>query len=268
MPIASHVLDDPIPMSNKPIELDASETRQRLEALLSSSRQTFVASIERGAGGVRGHEAFSDALDYLIRDIVSAAELQATAPGAVAALGGYGRRALCLHSDIDLLIVFDGAIDTAEEQFVKAVLHPLWDLGLTVGHHVRELRDFDELERDNPEFLLAMLDARLLAGDASVLAAATAGQFRTAGHQDREGREELLEALLQLTEERHRQFNGTIYQLEPNIKEAPGGLRDIGAARVLLSLAETPDTASAVERERLDQAEDLLLRCTSMRGAT
>ena len=62
---------------------------------------------------------------------------------AIAALGGYGRRQLCLHSDIDLLVLFDGPLDAADESgSCDALLHPLWDLGLVVGHQVRELDDF------------------------------------------------------------------------------------------------------------------------------
>ena len=80
----------------------------------------------------------------------------------------------------------------------------------------------------------------------------------------RERREEILEALLQLMEERHARFNATIYQLEPDIKDSPGGLRDIAAARVFLSLAEAPDGGNAIEHDRLEQAEDFLLRIRSM----
>ena len=83
---------------------------------------------------------------------------------AVLALGGYGRRHLCLQSDIDLLVLFGGRIGADEEQFLRGFLHPLWDLGVVVGHQVRELDDFNRLETDNPEFLLALLDARPVAG--------------------------------------------------------------------------------------------------------
>ena len=91
------------------------------------------------------------------------------APVAVLALGGYGRRHLCLHSDIDLLVLFGGRIGAAEERFLRGFLHPLWDLGVVVGHQVRELDDFNRLEADNPEFLLALLDARPVAGAAIAL---------------------------------------------------------------------------------------------------
>src|SRR5262245_32780308 len=222
--------------TTRPLDLDTAEGRQTLRSRLASARQEFVAGIERGAGGLRAHVRFADGLDALIRDIVQAAQAQTGMSVAVVAIGGYGRRALCLHSDIDLLIVFRDAIGADEERLVKAVLHPLWDLGLTVGHQVRVLADFDEVERDNPEYLLALLDARLLAGDPAVFDAA---QERFRGSSV-ECREEILEALLQLMEERHARFNHTIYQLEPDIKDSPGALRDIAAARVFLSLSDSP----------------------------
>lgn len=246
--------------TTKPLDLDTAEGRQKLRTQLATARQEFVAGIERGAGGLRAHVRFADGLDSLLRDIVQSAHTQTATPVAVVALGGYGRQALCLHSDIDLLIVFGDTIGAGEERFVKAVLHPLWDLGLAVGHQVRVLSDFDEVEHDNPEYLMALLDARFLAGDPSVFDAA---QSRFRGSSV-ERREEILEALLRLMEERHARFNGTIYQLEPDIKDSPGGLRDIAAARVFLSLADGSERGNAIEHDRLEQAEDFLLRIRSM----
>ena len=137
---------------------------QQLAARLSAAREQFSADIARGLGGRAAHARF-DRLDDLLRQVVSASDLGTPVPLAVCATGGYGRRTLCLHSDIDLLIVFDGAIGRAEERFVKDVLHPLWDLRLTVGHQVRTLADMREIEHDNPELLLALLDLRLIAGE-------------------------------------------------------------------------------------------------------
>ncbi|HEV8317933.1 MAG TPA: hypothetical protein VGQ10_11010 [Vicinamibacterales bacterium] len=240
-------------------EIDTEEDRRHLAALLDAARQEFVADIERGLGAASAHVRFSDRIDALVRRIVDAARPRTSTPFAVAALGGYGRRLLCLHSDIDLLIVFDGRILPAEEQFVKAMLHPLWDLRLMVGHQVRVLTDFDELEPDNPEFLLALLDARLLAGDAAVMAQVREGLQPSNGTW----REHVVDALLSLTEQRHAQFNQTIYQLEPDLKNAPGGLRDLAAARKLVALADPPASVNG-DAERLVGAEDFLLRVRSV----
>ena len=141
---------------------EAQEHKDRSAAMLATARNEFAADIRRGHGGPSASARFAERIDDLVRDIAWAARELYTVPFAICALGGYGRRMLCLHSDLDLLIVFDGRIGQGEEQLVKALLHPLWDLRLTVGHQVRELSEFDHLDAGNPEFVLAVLDARLL----------------------------------------------------------------------------------------------------------
>ena len=66
-------------------------------------------------------------------------------------------------------MLFGGPIESAEERFLQTFLNPLWDLGLTIGHHVREVREGANLEADNHEFLLALTDARPIIGDAVLL---------------------------------------------------------------------------------------------------
>src|SRR5205085_8055694 len=89
---------------------------------------------------------------------------------ALIAIGGYGRRHLCPYSDIDLLVVFDGPVEEDEERFLRRLLHPLWDAGFVVGHQVRDAAELAQLEVDNPEFLLAFTDARLVTGDGALFA--------------------------------------------------------------------------------------------------
>src|SRR5262245_15428062 len=111
--------------TSKARDLETAEGRRRLAELLTTARQEFIADITRGRGGTAAHARFADRIDDLIRHIVDTVRGHTRTPVAVAALGGYGRRALCLHSDIDLLIVFEGRIGRPEERFVKGVLHPL-----------------------------------------------------------------------------------------------------------------------------------------------
>lgn len=238
---------------------DTKSGRKPLAVRLEAARREFIGEIAQGAGGTVAHGRFADRMDDLIRDAVAAAAPQARTPFAVAALGGYGRRALCLHSDIDLLLVFDGAVAKTDERFISAVLHPLWDLRLTLGHQVRSVTDLDTIDPDNPEFLLALLDARPIAGDRGVFA-------RLHRRIDRAGsahRETILTAMRELTARRHAEYNDTIYQLEPDVKASPGGLRDLMAARLLDSLAQAPDaigSAAGLDAGQLDLAEDFLLR--------
>jgi [protein-PII] uridylyltransferase len=226
-------------------------------AILAAARQQFTTEIERGLGGRAAHARFSDRLDDLIRGLVAAALSEMPVAAAVVALGGYGRRTLSPHSDIDLLFVFAGPTGAADERFLKAVLHPLWDLGLTIGHHVRTTAEALDIDPDNPEFLLAQVDARLLAGTPALFAQVDHRAPSLAGTM----REQVIEALLRLTTERYGAFNDTVYQLEPDVKESPGGLRDIAAARLLASLAHDP---SAIDEDDLDHAESFLLRVRSL----
>ena len=215
----------------------------------------------RGAGGQAATPPRStpDAWTRVVQLVVEEARALTATPVAVCALGGYGRKTLCLHSDIDLLIVFGGPIGEPEERFVSAVLQPLWDLQLSLGHHVRELSDFGEPDVTNPEFLLALLDLRKIAGDDLVFDRLAAQAL------DPRYMRSALDPLLALVAERHQQFNNTLYQLEPDIKSAPGGLRDIVAVRHLRLLQ--PPAASrenGVATGRLDEAEDFILRIRSV----
>ena len=229
-----------------------------LRATFEAAREEFRTDIRRGAAGRAGVERYSERVDALLRQLFVDAG-NCDVPVAVIALGGYGRRHLCLHSDIDLLLLFDGAIGPAEERFVNAYLTPLWDLGVVVGHQVRELREFDPLEADNPEFLLALLDARPVAGARPVFDKLGVQFHIATTHAS------ILLSLLQLIGERHAQFNDTLYQLEPDVKEAPGALRDLTATRTIAMLTDPLLLRRGpADPARFEAAEDFLLKVRSV----
>ena len=247
LPSAYAFMSNPMPVTSSAPDL---------RLVLRQAQEEFASNAERGAGGRRAHQRLAEALDGILRVIAARALTPASTGVALVAVGGYGRRAQCLYSDVDLLLVFAEEVREAEERVVNAVLLPLWDLKLAVGHHVRSLVDFDTVDPDNPEYLLALQTARFVAGDAGVFE-----QMRAridAGGQA--GREAVLEALLQLSDERYARFNRTMYQLEPDIKDAPGGLRDIEAARIFHAMTGHRTGTDDTELDRLDQAEDMLLR--------
>ena len=225
---------------------------------LDTARDALRGEIARGAGGRAALERHADQVDGLLRQLYTDAGIPGQ-PVALIALGGYGRRHLSLHSDIDLLVLFGGRIGPSEERFLRAFLHPLWDLGVVVGHQVREIDEFAEVEIDNPEFLLALLDARLVAGTPALFE-----QLGTLFHQP-STHAYILRSLLQLIEERHARFNGTLYQLEPDVKEAPGALRDMMAARTIAMLTDPLLLRRGpADAGRFEEAEDFLLRVRSI----
>ncbi len=213
--------------------------------VLGDARQEYIAAARHGRGGRDVLARYSGRVDALVQQLAESARVHSGAAMSVCALGGYGRRSLCLHSDIDLLILFEDAMGSSDERFVGALLQPLWDLGLTVGQHVRELSDFAEpatLDLGNAEFLLALLDVRFIAGDERLFQRLD-GWVRGLGPDNRR---RLLDALLQLVDERRAPFNDTVYQLEPDIKSAPGGLRDIAATGTSGSSSRAGPTPSSI----------------------
>ena len=142
---------------------------------------------------------------------------------AVLAVGGYGRRQLFPYSDIDLLLLFP-----SEKQIVSAkdaisvFLRELWDAGLRMSHSVRTPDECVEVHDSNTELNISLLDQRFLTGD-RILYAGLAARLPRFLHANRDP---LVRNLAQLTRDRHSKYAATIYHLEPNVKDTPGGLRD------------------------------------------
>jgi [protein-PII] uridylyltransferase len=153
---------------------------------------------------------------------------------ALTAVGGYGRSELFPHSDIDLLLLFEGEEDLVGVKApVEEFLRALWDSGLRVGHSVRTAAECCRINEQNTELHVSLLDLRFLSGNSQLFGILTEqlGDF-----YHRHGAR-LISGLIDLARRRHSKFNNTVYHLEPNVKEAPGGIRDIHLLRWLSQLA-------------------------------
>jgi len=171
---------------------------------------------------------------------------------ALLAVGGYGRRQLFPYSDVDLLLLFESEREALErKQDIAAFLQRLWDADLRVSHSVRTPEECLQVHSGNAELNISLLDRRFLGGDRALFAALEAGFPRFLGAN----RDALVRNLAALTRERHARFANTYYHLEPNIKEAPGGLSDYQLLRWLEQLRGVQPDASA----ELRQAFDLLI---------
>ena len=160
---------------------------------------------------------------------------------AVMAVGGYGRRVLHPHSDLDLLIFFT---DRVVEDIVNDLLTPVWDLDFRVGHQIRESSDFRHFEPEQMESYTAFLDARFLFGEAAVADSFT-GELLS-GLLGRSQRR-FLRALVDMKDVRYERYGGTVFQLEPDLKDAPGGLRDYHWTRWVTRGLEQSDDHSPLE---------------------
>ncbi len=193
----------------------STEARRRF---WESRLEELARAHEAGAGGGETAAGIAAAVDAVVLDAwEAAAGPHQDVRHAVAALGGYGRGEMAPRSDVDLLFLFARERDKRAE-LIRGVLHPLWDLGFDIGHSSRTLAECVAMARDL-ESCTAMLDARLLAGDGELFAG-----FR----------QRLLARLPKATVRRLRRLHlergahaGSVQLLEPNVKESPGGLREI-----------------------------------------
>jgi [protein-PII] uridylyltransferase len=144
------------------------------------------------------------------------------------ALGGYGRKELFPHSDIDLMFLWeDRSAESRYREGTQAVSRALWDLRLRLSPTYRFLGECEKFQRDNAEFNISVLDSRYLAGDRELFV-----QLRNKAlpHMIDGARSDLLRDISELTQQRHKKEGGTIFHLEPNHKNSPGGLRDYHVA--------------------------------------
>ena len=225
-------------------------------AVLRRFQQARSAHAERaslrahGSPGVDACAALTDALDASLVEL--AAPL--LRPGfALVAVGGYGRREQCRHSDIDLMLLFDGEPDRA---VVDGVLYPLWDSGVPIGHSVRSVAQVAGAARDHVETLTALLDARRVAGDEAVYARFLEARQRFVRRQRDGLRRELAErrAALRLAEPWQAQ--------EPDVKVGRGGLRELQTVRWLAfadAIAEGAAEPSWTYTRELAEARETLL---------
>src|SRR5215469_5613246 len=142
---------------------------------------------------------------------------------ALAAVGGYGRGELHPSSDIDILLLVPHSPDAAGSAAVEQLVTFLWDIGLEVGHSVRTIGECREECVGDVSVMTTLLEARLLAGDATLFAAMRAGL----APEHIWPVKQFFEAKVREQTERHLKANDTAYNLEPNVKTGPGGLRDI-----------------------------------------
>ncbi|MEU9067702.1 [protein-PII] uridylyltransferase [Streptomyces sp. NPDC048306] len=172
------------------------------------------------------------------------------------AVGGYGRGELSPRSDLDLLLLHDGRDDKAVAALADRLWYPVWDLGLDLDHSVRTPQQARKTAGEDLKVQLGLLDARHLAGDLGLTSA-----LRTAVLADwRNQAPKRLPELRDLCAERAERQGELRFLLEPDLKEARGGLRDATALRAVAAswLADAPREGLADARRRLLDVRDAL----------
>jgi [protein-PII] uridylyltransferase len=205
-------------------------------------------------------------IDTLLRALWQRLLSPALANGmSLLAVGGYGRGELHPHSDVDILILTpsDRALAAEERTQLEQLITFLWDIGLEVGNSVRTAAECAEESAADVGVMTTLLEGRLLAGSGALLnemRAALAPEKVWPSHR-------FFEAKLQEQRERHLKANDTAYNLEPNVKTGPGGLRDLQTIGWVakrhfgvqsLDALVTKGFLTPAELRKLKQAQDFL----------
>ncbi len=251
-----------------PASLLIGELRSSLAAESAQMARDFAATGDGRAAVAQRTRVLEDILKRLWRELVSA-DKSGSRQFALVATGGFGRGWLFPYSDIDLLFLYaDRSGEEKHRDAVRQFSQELWDLKFKLSPASRTLAECDRFDPNNTEFTISLLDCRYLAGDKDLfdrLHDKIIPKLVT-----REAKP-LLHGLAEVTRERHGKFGHTVFHLEPNLKETPGGLRDYNVAcwLALISsmskLGEWPEGSSlrAPVRRQLDAALEFLMatRC-------
>ena len=199
--------------------------------------------------GTRERRARSNEGDLLLSSLFkeSAANSQEVA---IAAVGGFGRGELSPGSDLDIVIIHTGSLPDAElSELVNKILYPLWDKNVKIDHSVRTRSEMRSAANDDLKVAMGLLDIRLICGNSDLVAAVQVDALESW----RKNAKRFLPQLEASLTERHQRMGELAYLLEPDLKEARGGLRDITALRAIAT-----SSAISVPIGRISVAESTL----------
>ena len=222
-----------------PVALAVDDLREQYTREMALVRQTCERTGD-GTAAIRRRSAVVDRI--LIEMWRQAFAGQPQQNMALLALGGYGRKDLFPYSDIDVLFAFaDEKTEVHSKDAVRSIIQGMWDIGLRASPCSRTVKEAGRFDPDNLEFTLATLDRRFLAGHfplyqqlhQTVLPGLVLSEWST-----------ITQKLGEIARARHAKFGNTIFHLEPNLKDCPGGLRDFSLAvwfALLFHLKETKE---------------------------
>jgi [protein-PII] uridylyltransferase len=194
----------------------------------ADARERAAAAVRAGGNGIEVARALSRDVDAIVVEAAGREVAKCKTPVAVFATGGFGRAELAPYSDLDLLVLSAEAPDGEVQALAERILYPLWDAKVDAGHAVRSYDQGLTLPASDLAAATALLDARFLTGDEALgrkfMDAFRARVAKTAA-------EDFVARLRAEQKARHSRFGDTIFLLEPDLKNGPGGMRDLCVGR-------------------------------------
>ncbi|MFH1488272.1 MAG: [protein-PII] uridylyltransferase, partial [Pseudomonadota bacterium] len=239
-------------------------------AFLHSREALIERDLKKGTG-LSATRAYADMADGYIKSLYAAASPDKKPGGTrdgnlvVMALGSYGRRELCLESDIDLLVIHQEKLSVETEEMLSRLLYPLWDAKLEVGHTVLTVHECIRLAMNDFRFLTSVMTARFLVGSRAFF---QLFQETFWSRIDRE-KDALLREFLVYQQKREEKYSSQSYFVEPDMKEGLGGLRDLHFMAWMARIYFKAERFSQIRRfaifshfevNRLNQSKSFLLK--------
>lgn len=194
-------------------------TLTQWKQLLQERRSALQSEYQKRPSPQRLLDSHRRLIDEILQNICRVLDLPKTL--SLLAVGGYGRRQLFPYSDIDLLVLLSKDADLILREQLERFISLLWDIGLEVGHSVRTIEECQEQARKDVTVQTTLMEARLLFGSPSLFEKFSRAMLAT---MDRFA---FFQAKQLEQDQRHARFYDTANNLEPNLKESPGGLRDL-----------------------------------------
>ncbi len=244
--------------------LGSNVTASVIKKYLAKAETELRKSHTSGASGREITSSYTRLIDNLLGGLFRSISKEidgAEKDTALVALGGYGRGELNIRSDVDLLLLYRKKITPAIEELTQRILYLLWDAGLDVGFSIRTVEESINLAKDDVKTMTSLLDIRFLFGDR--------GLFNTLNREKRKrlfNRRRVkgfIEDKILEGSKRREKYGGSVYILEPNVKEGEGGLRDVHTSTWILKAKfngeEIPRLLTDKEEEELEDSLDFLL---------
>jgi len=195
---------------------------------LKESRTNLFSMFSRDETDFDFPEGYTEVIDQYFRRGLQESEVgqklfSKKKPFTFVAVGGYGRKELCLHSDIDIIILFGSKIPAEAKNLADDIFFPLWDLGLDLGYGIRSTKDCLNLSKNDFEVLTSMMDSRFICGGSPLyLSLMESLQKKVVTNKS--------VAFARWLDDQNKirwdKFGDASYLLEPHLKEGIGGLRD------------------------------------------
>jgi [protein-PII] uridylyltransferase len=239
---------------------------QSIAEQFASVRLRAGEAVKAGRDGITAARELSGDVDAIVNTVAGTHLANCPTPVAILATGGFGRCELAPYSDLDLLVLCPERPGRDVSALAEAILYPLWDAKVDAGHAVRSFDQALALPASDLAAATALLDARFMIGDRE-LADRFLGEFRT--RVAATAAEDFVARLRAEQRARHSRFGDTIFLLEPDLKNGPGGMRDLCVGRwAAMARFGTSDPrelqAKGVMNERLatafNAAQEWLLR--------